>query len=251
MTAGLGSSLEDTVHFSLQQSLTLPSDLENVVLSGIGAANLVTGNELNNHFTAIEGSWYLDGQGGFDTLKLDHDLDDYWVEQTDVNGNLLVTLFGPDGKLVLSNLEQIQFDDFALVQANDEDLQDLYHLYGTMLGRSPDFEGLDYWSNEVKSTSTISDVADRFVESGEFENRSGQSLTSLEFIDLAYQTLLGRDPDQSGQTYWKEQLDSGKDSRGEVWLSILWSEEGEIFASNNPGIWVPVSFALEMSSSWQ
>lgn len=247
MTAGLGSSLADTVHFSLQQSLNLPSDLENAMLSGIGAANVVTGNELDNQFTVLEGSWHLDGQGGFDTLKLDHDLDAYLVQQSEINGNLQVTLIGPEGKLVLSSVDQIQFTDGALVQVDNQDLQDLYHLYATLLGRTPDFEGLDYWTHDLEHLGAISKVADSFIVSDEFKNRHGQSLTSLEFIDLAYQTLLGRDPDQPGQDYWKAQLDYGKDSRGDLWLSIMLSKEGLSFSSSNPGVWIPASVALEMS----
>jgi hypothetical protein len=243
---GLGSTRVDTLHFSLQQSLTLPSDFENVVLSGIGAYNMVTGNEHANQFIVLEGSWRLDGQDGVDTVILHQKIDDYLVQQSDSDGSLQITLIGPDGKLMLSDIEVIQFADAKLVQAEDEQLKDLYQLYGTMLGRSPDFEGLDYWMKDIDHGNTLSQVANSFLSSSDFANRNGQTLTSLEFLDLAYQTLLGRDPDQAGQDYWKAQLDAGADSRGDVWLSIMFSKEGEMFASSHPVIWVPTGAALEM-----
>ncbi len=243
---GLGSTLVDTVHFSLQQPLTLPSDLENVVLSGIGAANTVTGHDHANQFIVLEGSWRLDGQGGLDTVILHHNQDDYLIQQSDSSLGLQITLIGPDGKLTLSNIEKIQFADKTLVQSEDGQLQDLYHLYATMLGRTPDFEGLDYWNNEIEQGNSLSQVANHFLDSSDFANRNGQTLNSLEFLDLAYRTLLGRDPDQAGQDYWKAQLDAGANSRGDVWLSIMFSKEGEIFASSHPVIWVPIGAALEM-----
>lgn len=243
---GLGSTQVDTVHFSLQQSLTLPSDFENTVLSGIGASNVVTGNQHLNQFIVLEGSWRLDGKDGVDTVVLHQKLDDYLVQQSDLDGTLQVTLIGPDGKLVLSDIEVIQFADAKLVQSEDGQLQDLYHLYATALGRTPDFEGLDYWHNEMQRGSSLSEVASSFLDSNDFANRNGQTLTSLEFLDLAYQTLLGRDPDQAGQDYWKAQLDAGASSRGDVWLSIMFSEEGEMFASSHPIMWVPTGAALEM-----
>jgi hypothetical protein len=60
-----------------------------------------------------------------------------------------------------------------------------------------------------------------FFNSQEFYNRN---LDNTEFVTVAYQTVLNREPDKSGLEYWMNNLSWG-DTRDEVLYGIMGSEE--------------------------
>ena len=249
LSAGLGTGLlTDTLYYSLQQDLTLPLDIETVRLSGIGAGNTIRGNGQENRFDVIEGSWRIDGEAGFDTVSLKGSLESYVIQQTKAEGELQVTLLGSNGKLVLTGIEQIQFTDGALSITQLQVTQDVYQLYLTSLGRNPDFIGLDFWNAALDGGSSLSVVAQDFMRAQEFQDRYGQSLTSLEFLGVAYESMLGRSPDQQGQAYWQGKLNAGA-SLGDVWLGVMLSEEAIAYAPANADLWLPSGPLLVLSDT--
>ena len=58
----------------------------------------------------------------------------------------------------------------------------------------------------------------------EFQRRYG-ALGNGEFVNLIYQNILGRAPDQGGYNFWKEKLDWGQMTRGQVMIGFSESEE--------------------------
>lgn len=84
-------------------------------------------------------------------------------------------------------------------------------LYMAYFLRRPDEGGLDYWMNTGLSTRAVSE---QFAASSEFANRYG-SLNNTGFVTLAYQNVLGRQPDQGGLAHWVGVLAQGT-SRGAV-----------------------------------
>lgn len=73
-------------------------------------------------------------------------------------------------------------------------------LYRTTLGRSPDAEGLNYWTNRLATGESVQDVAAGFLGTPE----ASSSSTGDSIID-AYNRALGRMPDQGGYAYWAQQ----------------------------------------------
>lgn len=224
LPAGLGTEAVDTVHYGQQRGLSLAADLEDIVLSGLGAGNTVTGNALNNLFDIQAGSWILDGGHGTDTARLDAAIGDYRIEQQTIDGVQQVTLIGPNGKLVLQGIEAIEFTDGTLVKTADALVSDLYDLYQAVLGRNPDFAGLAFWQDALASGATLSSVANSFLNSAESFNQSGV-LSTADFVGLLYHDILGRNPDITGAEFWTAQIDEQHASRADVLLGILRSEE--------------------------
>lgn len=73
-------------------------------------------------------------------------------------------------------------------------------LYKVCLGRVYEQEGLNNWvSALVAKTSTGSSVVEDFFKSREFTNRN---LDDTAFVTVAYQTILGREPDAAGLADW-------------------------------------------------
>lgn len=97
-------------------------------------------------------------------------------------------------------------------------------LYRAYFGRLPDRSGLDFWANKLRSGTSLSSISSTFAESSEFTRKYG-TLTNRKFVELVYQNVLGRPGEASGVTYWTNQLDAGKKSRGQVMVNFSESNE--------------------------
>lgn len=69
-------------------------------------------------------------------------------------------------------------------------------LYREQLGRAPDVEGTQYWTQALQSGQSLSDVARAINQSLEGQNYDTQYITSL------YRQNLARNPEQAGFQYW-------------------------------------------------
>lgn len=122
-------------------------------------------------------------------------------------------------------------------------------LYSQYLGRGSDQGGLDYWTNQLNSGTSLADIQNAFRNSAEgqayassippdpghttpypnpitpepvYGSTNPYAYLTPELpknylqkepssIEGMYQTYLGRAPDQSGYDYWKNSLESGTD----------------------------------------
>ncbi len=79
--------------------------------------------------------------------------------------------------------------------------------YRLCLGRQPDADGLEYWIEQLSSGKiTGADAARYFIFSPEFTNKK---VSDLKFVAVMYSTFFDRDPDDQGQEFWLDLLDSG------------------------------------------
>jgi len=80
-------------------------------------------------------------------------------------------------------------------------------LYREVLGRAPDAGGLHYWASRLRNgTVTGASAAQGFFLSAEYRNRKE---SDADFVIRLYKTLLNRNPDKGGETYWLGRLDTG------------------------------------------
>lgn len=85
-----------------------------------------------------------------------------------------------------------------------------YLLYRAAFDRTPDAGGLGYWIRELDRDQDFgSVVAASFIASPEFVAKYGGGASNTEFIELIYQNVLDRAPDQAGGDYWLGQLNEG------------------------------------------
>ncbi len=96
------------------------------------------------------------------------------------------------------------------------------YLYGNILSREPDPEGFEYWTKELsKNVTSAKRVVKFFFESEEFKSKN---LNDEEFIEVLYKTILQREPDKQGASYWLSKLSEGFD-RDKIVNSFIESEE--------------------------
>ena len=95
-------------------------------------------------------------------------------------------------------------------------------LYTLVLGRDPDEKGHDDWTNSlIEQRSSGVDIGYGFVFSQECKERK---LTNEEFVEMLYNTYLGRPSDADGKAAWVSQLDAGVD-REKVFEGFAMSDE--------------------------
>lgn len=79
----------------------------------------------------------------------------------------------------------------------DEFISDAYTY---LLGRDYDYEGFNYWKNQLTSQSKGAiDLINEFIKLDEFKSRN---LSDRQFISEVYQVLFNREADSDGLNYW-------------------------------------------------
>ncbi|MCR5803038.1 MAG: DUF4214 domain-containing protein [Clostridia bacterium] len=107
-------------------------------------------------------------------------------------------------------------------QASDNAVDFATRLYTECLGRDPEQEGLNYWSLALTNLEvTGTQAAKEFFYSKEFQDNN---YDNEEYLNRLYATFMGRKADESGFTFWLDQLNNGT-SRDEVFDSFSTSPE--------------------------
>ena len=135
----------------------------------------------------------LFGEGGNDTLIGGGGSDVL------VGGAGADNLLGGDGDDLLVG-ETTNPRDFYAAQ--------VFRLYGVALGRDPDGQGHDTWTNQLSVGASLSSVAAGFVTSTEFQNTYG-AMSNPAFVEALYSNTLGRAPDSGGFASWTNALNNG------------------------------------------
>ncbi len=79
--------------------------------------------------------------------------------------------------------------------------------YDVILGRVADPDGLEDWTNQLKSGErTAAEIIDGFVNSQEF---LGKTLSNEAAVTVLYNAMLNRDPDAAGLANWTKVLEAG------------------------------------------
>ncbi|UOD51495.1 DUF4214 domain-containing protein [Orrella daihaiensis] len=234
LATGLGTANIDLLIHGHQQDVALPDDIEHIRLTENGLNNTVTGNAQDNVFEVIVGNWVIQGNGGQDTVTLSNAMADYVITQESFEGQLQATLYGPEGRIIVRDIETIEFSDATLLKTDGTDIAQIDHLYEEVLGRMPDLEGLTYWVNQMNQGATLQDVAQALAESTEFKQLYGTP-SEEQLVEELYEAILNRSPDAQGLAYWTEALVVHEATEGELIVSLLMSAESQGMSTTQVG----------------
>ena len=96
-------------------------------------------------------------------------------------------------------------------------------LYTEVLGRTPDQKGLDAWVKVLKSGSNGGEeVAKGFIFSDEYIRKN---TSNADFVEMLYNTLMGRKSDAAGKAAWIAQLDNKTATREKIVEGFIHSDE--------------------------
>ena len=124
---------------------------------------------------------------------------------------------------------------------NTGNVDPVARLYSAYFLRNPDPGGFHYWLTKKRNGTNLSAISNTFATSSEFKNRYG-SLSNGAFVNLVYQNVLGRAGEPSGVTFWTNQLNAGKKTRGQVMANF--SESSEYKRVSKPKIDLAVATLL-------
>lgn len=183
-------------------------------------------------FTVTSGTDSVDAGLGFDVAVIDRDR----AETSIAVNNDEVSVEGAGIEATLRGFERLSFDGLTL--GFDDLAKRVYRLYEAAFDRDPDQDGLGYWIEEIEKGMTFDAASARFIASPEFKDAYGSSLTDTEFVDIVYQNVLDRQPDERGRNYWLEEMASGAD-RAEILARFSDSEENrsKLTPETDDGVW--------------
>jgi hypothetical protein len=185
------------------------------VMEGNAAGSIVYAGAGSDHIHPGGGDDLINGGDGLDFVQLDGNYGDFIVAanaETEAVALFDARFGSPDGLDAYDEVERLVFDDGVLATdiEGTNGAGAAYRIYQAAFDRTPDVGGLTFWVEQAdKGMSTI-EMAARFIDSDEFRHLYGSSSPPAEqFIELIYQNVLHRDPDQGGHDYWAGQLAQG------------------------------------------
>ncbi|MBU4610300.1 DUF4214 domain-containing protein [Achromobacter sp. GG226] len=109
--------------------------------------------------------------------------------------------------------------DLALPGVTDAQTEFLIGIYVAAFDRAPEHTGLAYWANDLATLlangmsepDAMKQMAKAMYVAGAENGENGTSLDHAAYVRFVYDTVLGREPDVGGATYWTEQLQAGAD----------------------------------------
>ncbi len=108
----------------------------------------------------------------------------------------------------------------------------IYRLYRAYFLREPDAAGFAYWYSVFAQGYPLDKISNDFARSAEFQQRYG-SVDDRRFLELVYQNVLSRAPDQGGYAYWLDQMNRGM-LRG--FVMIYFSDSDEFRSKTAKGV---------------
>lgn len=166
--------------------------------------------------------------GVFDPADLDtlrFDVPRAEVTET-VNEDGTVTIVSDSGTAVATELERLELSDGAYVYDLSDEVSFVYRLYAASLARTPDEGGLRFWDGVFSGGSLRPrDLAQRFADSQEFEDRFLSDPSDEAFVEALYTEVLGRGSDTAGQDFWVARLSDPGVTRGDMLKAFADSQE--------------------------
>lgn len=179
----------------------------------------------NDRFTGQNHSDTFNGGAGLDTVTYQGSLGDYRVART-ATGFSVESVAHPLTDDLLNGVERLRFGDTAVALDVDGTGTGgaVYRLYQAAFNRTPDAGGVGFWLAMMERGLTLKEVAGEFLASAEFSKLYAGANTNSAFIDVLYENVLHRAPDNDGRAYWLQAMQRGED-RGALLMSFSESPE--------------------------
>lgn len=169
------------------------------------------------------------GQGN-DVLSLQGTVADFGRTAT-APSTLVLTANNGSVALEVHDVNVLRFQDRDIFVLDQQEAQ-IARLY-TAFDRVPEYQGIEYWMHQHALGRSFDDIASNFTASPEFAAWYG-SQDNVGFTNTLYRTVLGREGEASGLSYWATQLEHGM-SRANVMLHFTESPENQQLTEGGSG----------------
>jgi Domain of unknown function (DUF4214) len=192
------------------------------------------GYDGNDRFYAYGSTEFGDifhGGDGVDSLIYSSSVNNYSItastsiwnpmtEKAESAGYFIRDNTGRDGDVQVSEVERLIFSDSAIAFDISGTAGQAYRIYEAVLGRAPDLVGLGYWIHDMDNGVSLTTIASGFIASKEFKDKYGTNPSFDTYVNLLYQNILGRAPDDKGLNYWVSNMQKGIDTPAAVLASF-------------------------------
>ncbi len=204
-----------------------------------GANAAIAGGAGDDVLTGGWGDDFVRGNAGRDTMV--YDLPRAEVERgVGPGGELAVRL--PNGEVDrLFSIERLALSDGVwLYDLSGETAELVYRLYAASLGRTPDEQGLRFWTAAAREGLPPDALAGAFVSAPEFDALFGEDPSDAEVVAAFYRTVLRREPEPAGDAFWQGALATGDYDRADMLLFFADSPENRarVAPDVEDGLWV-------------
>lgn len=200
----------------------------NDLIYGMSGDDILLGGDGNDTLIGGPGNDTLSGGAGLDYAVYAATVSQYSAQIND-DGQLEITdliAASRDGVDVLEGIERLRFHDGDLALDVDGVAGQAYRIYKAAFNRQPDADGLGFWIANMDAGVTLTEAAQGFLASTEFQQLYGSNPTNEQFIDLLYENVLQREADQSGYDFWINAMNGGV-SRAQVLAEFSESPENQ------------------------
>ena len=201
-------------------------------------AETLLGTNLNDSIYGLGGDDSINGQAGNDVIDGGSGIDlavylglatEYIFRINASNTEVSDVMPNRDGTDTLTNIERLAFSDInvALDIGPSQNAGSVYMLYKAAFNRAPDEGGMGYWlAQKDGGANIVTNIAQGFVNSGEFTAKYGINPTNASYVDKLYLNVLGRAGEAEGVAYWNQQLNAGNISKAAVLVQFATLAEG-------------------------
>jgi hypothetical protein len=190
----------------------------------------VLGSALADTMRGAASSGRIDGGGGLDTVVYQGAASGYQIAHT--SAGFTVSHGAAATADLLFNVERLKFADATVALDVGGVGGQAYRIYQAAFDRAPDSVGLGFWIAAMDHGTSLTSVAQGFVDSKEFKDLMGAAPTNAELVGKLYDHVLHRPAEKAGFDFWVGVLDSHAVSVADVLVAI--SESGENQAALAP-----------------
>lgn len=215
--------------FSVSGDITVSDDaLDDAFnISNYMAGNdQLIGNAAANGFRGYRGNDTIDGGEGTDTAYFSGTKSSYKIEKS---GDTLY-VSGADGVDTLRNVERLTFDDSTIAFDTSGNAGQIYRLYQAAFNRAPDLAGLGVQIKAMDAGTSLLQLSQNFMNSAEFKSLYGENTSTSTLVNLLYNNVLHRTPQQFEVDFWVNIIDKGSPVRqmpAEVLMNFSESAENQ------------------------
>lgn len=213
----IGSSFSDYIDAASGDDIILAREGDDTLIGGDGADILV----------GASGNDRVDGRAGIDTAVFQYNLSSYTIDlladgsrsvRHNTEGLANRTLPLSEGLDILVNIERLRFADKSIAFDVDGTAGQAYRMYNAAFNRAPDMAGLGYWIKQIELGMGLLEVAQRFIDSSEFQMLYGRTPSDTDFLNKLYSNVFEKNPDAPSLSSWINQTGI---NTGVTWQKVL------------------------------
>ena len=244
----LSADTINAINISIDSNNTLLSSGDIATFQAGSADDTLFGTSGYDNLDGGAGNDILTASGGNDILigGAGNDVALYDAARTSASviieaDRTLVTVNSETDRLI--GIERINFSDGILVLDVENDIAaSVYRLYRAAFDRTPDNLGLSVNVDAIEDRGlSFKELANAFLQSAEFAAVYGSAVTTADFVNLLYDNVLDRSPDEAGFNGWSSLLNDGLLDRTDVLIGFSDSPENinaVVSEISSLGIWL-------------